>query len=197
MQEHKTEDLLGMMERLRRLQKLMQSTESTKSTESTEIPKVSQTFTPSTPQTSMPQTSMSQTSMPQTSMSQTPMPQDAQCRENMILAAIPFLDWAYQKDLYVVVRLMQMRRMCEGGLLEARSKEEAPHIRRQKMLEAILPCLPKQEQQQLDFICRMMRAKYILEQREDLHAGMGKTGNTSLGGRKDTFVTGSGGKKPG
>lgn len=178
MEEQKTEDLLGMMDmmqRLRRLQKLMQGPENTQSTkQNSEMPKA-----------------------PQMPITKPPVPQDAQCTENMILAAIPFLDWAYQKDLYIVVRLMQMRRMCEGGLLEARSKEEAPQIRRQKMLEAILPCLPKQEQQQLDFVCRMMRAKYILEQREDLHAGMGKTGNTSLGTRKDTFVAGSGGKKPG
>ena len=183
MEQQKAEDLLGMMERLRRFQKLMQSTENSDMS--------------NTAQPSISQTPISQTPMSQTSMSQTPIPQDAQCRENMILAAIPFLDWAYQKDLYVVVRLMQMRRMCEGGLLEARSKEEAPQIRRQKMLEAILPFLPKQEQQQIDFLCRMMQAKYILEQREDLYAGMGKTRNTSLGGRTDSFIARSGRKKPG
>ena len=39
--------------------------------------------------------------------------------ENVITAAIPFLDQEYQKDLYIIVRLMEMRRVFSGGMLEA------------------------------------------------------------------------------
>lgn len=41
-------------------------------------------------------------------------------RENMISAAIPFLDREYQKEIYIIVRLMEMRRVLDGGLLEMR-----------------------------------------------------------------------------
>ena len=42
--------------------------------------------------------------------------------ENMITAAIPFLDQEYQRDLYIIVRLMEMRRVFSGGMLEARGR---------------------------------------------------------------------------
>lgn len=88
--------------------------------------------------------------------------------ENMISAAIPFLDWEYQKDLYIVVRLMEMRRMLSGGLLEARGKQEQPPAyRRRQMLGAMRPYLLQEERNQLDTIVKMMDLKEIMEREEE------------------------------
>ena len=46
-------------------------------------------------------------------------------RENMISAAIPFLNREYQKELYLVVRLMELRRVMGSELLETRERQEA------------------------------------------------------------------------
>ena len=43
-------------------------------------------------------------------------------RENMISAAIPFLNREYQKELYLVVRLMELRRVMGSELLETRGR---------------------------------------------------------------------------
>lgn len=87
-------------------------------------------------------------------------------KENMISAAIPFLDREYQKELYVIVRLMEMRRVLTGELLEAREKEEQPAIRRRKLLGAIQPYLQPEEKSQLETIVKIMDMKAIME-RED------------------------------
>lgn len=85
--------------------------------------------------------------------------------ENMISAAIPFLDQEYQKEIYVLVRLMEMRRVLQGGLLESREKaEEPPAVRRRKLLGAIQPHLSSQEQERLQYLCRIMDMKAIMEQ---------------------------------
>lgn len=84
--------------------------------------------------------------------------------ENMITAAIPFLDQEYQKNLYLIVRLMEMRRVFSGGLLEARSRqEEPPALRRRKMLRAVRPYLAAEERKQLDLLIKAMDMKEILE----------------------------------
>ena len=44
-------------------------------------------------------------------------------RENMISAAIPFLNREYQKELYLVVRLMELRRVMGSELLETRERQ--------------------------------------------------------------------------
>ena len=94
---------------------------------------------------------------------ETPLPFAEEKGERILMTAIPFLDWAYQKDLYVIVRLMEMRRMLSGGLLQARSKEAAPPVlRRRQMLSAIRPCLSEEEQRQLDTVLKVMDAKSIL-----------------------------------
>ena len=87
-------------------------------------------------------------------------------KENMISAAIPFLDREYQKELYVIVRLMEMKRVLTGELLEAREKEEQPAIRRRKLLGAIQPYLQPEEKNQLETIVKIMDMKAIME-RED------------------------------
>jgi len=59
-------------------------------------------------------------------------------QEDMISAAIPFLDREYQKGIYVLARLMEMKRVLGGGALETRERQEEPSdIRRQKMICAI------------------------------------------------------------
>lgn len=44
----------------------------------------------------------------------------------MISAAIPFLNREYQKELYLVVRLMELRRVMGSELLETRERQEEP-----------------------------------------------------------------------
>ncbi len=88
--------------------------------------------------------------------------------ENMISAAIPFLDWEYQKDIYIEVRLMEMRRMLSGGLLEAREKQEQPPAhRRRQMLGAVRPYLLQEERSQLDTIVKMMELRELIEREEE------------------------------
>lgn len=84
--------------------------------------------------------------------------------ENMISAAIPFLNREYQRDLYIVVRLMEMRRVLGGGLLEARERQEEPsHLRQRKLLQAVQEYLPAEERNQMQTILRMMDMKEIME----------------------------------
>jgi len=85
-------------------------------------------------------------------------------QENMISAAIPFLDREYQKDLYIIVRLMEMRRVLSGEVLEARGKqEEPPHVRRRKLLGVVQEYLPEGERQQMQRMLQMMDMKKIME----------------------------------
>ena len=110
----------------------------------------------------------------------TPLPKPAESRteiqensfgrnrnENMISAAIPFLDQEYQRDLYIMVRLMEMRRMLSGGLLEAREKQEQPPAhRRRQMLGAMRPYLSQEERSQLDTIVKVMELREIMGREE-------------------------------
>ena len=82
--------------------------------------------------------------------------EEGEKQEKMLMAAIPFLDQEYQRDLYVVVRLMEMRRMLTGGVLQARSRDTLPpSVRRRQMLSAIRPCLSQGEQTRLDTLMRV------------------------------------------
>ena len=87
--------------------------------------------------------------------------------ESMISAAIPFLDQEYQRDLYIIVRLMEMRRMLSGGLLEAREKaEQPPAHRRRQMLGAMRPYLSQEERSQLDTIVKVMELRELMGREE-------------------------------
>lgn len=88
-------------------------------------------------------------------------------RENMISAAIPFLNREYQKDLYLVVRLMEVRRVMGSELLETRERqEEPPRLRQKKLLQAVEKYVPQQERGQLRMLMKMMDMKEILGQGE-------------------------------
>ena len=85
-------------------------------------------------------------------------------QEDMISAAIPFLDREYQKELYIIVRLMEMRRVLSGDMLEARGKQEEPSaVRRRKLLNVMQEYLPERERQQLQRMLQMMDMKKIME----------------------------------
>ena len=128
---------------------------------------------------------------------ETPLPFAEEKGERILMTAIPFLDWAYQKDLYVIVRLMEMRRMLSGGLLQARSKEAVPPaLRRRQMLSAIRPCLSAEEQRQLDTVLKVMDATSILEGKDIYHGGnLEKTGSTGIGRGTHSPVAGSAERK--
>jgi len=88
-------------------------------------------------------------------------------REDMITAAIPFLDREYQKGIYVFVRLMEMKRVLGGGALETRERQEEPSdIRRQKMICAIQQYLPEAERSQMETIIKMMTVKELMGREE-------------------------------
>lgn len=85
--------------------------------------------------------------------------------ENMISAAIPFLDQEYQKDIYVVVRLMEMRRVLGEEWVQSREKQSlSAKTRRRQMLSAMRPYLPHTEQGQLDTAMKLMDLREIMEQ---------------------------------
>lgn len=90
-------------------------------------------------------------------------------QEKMIYAAIPFLDRDYQKNLYVIVRLMELRRvMGQGELLESRSrtKDDIP-TRRKKLLQALKPYLEVSDRRSIDHMVKMMDMKRIMERKEE------------------------------
>ena len=121
--------------------------------------------------------------------------EEGEKQEKMLMAAIPFLDQEYQRDLYVVVRLMEMRRMLTGGVLQARSRDTLPpSVRRRQMLSAIRPCLSQGEQTRLDTLMRVMDAREILIQQEGLD-GLDKGTNGSAGRGTAAADPGSSGKK--
>lgn len=87
--------------------------------------------------------------------------------ENMISAAIPFLNWEYQRDLYIVVRLMEMQRVLGGSLLETRGRqEEPPRLRQRKMLGAVQEYLLPEERRRLQTLLKMLDIKEIMEQED-------------------------------
>ena len=87
--------------------------------------------------------------------------------ENMISAAIPFLDREYQKEIYIIVRLMEMRRVLDGGLLEMRQKQEdPPALRRRKLLGAVQPYLPAEERNRMETILKMMDMREMMGREE-------------------------------
>lgn len=91
----------------------------------------------------------------------------AACRENMISAAIPFLNREYQKELYLVVRLMELRRVMGGELLETRERQEEPlRLRQRKLLQAVEKYVSQQERGQVRLLLKMMDMKEILGQGE-------------------------------
>jgi len=121
--------------------------------------------------------------------------EEGEKQEKMLMAAIPFLDQEYQRDLYVVVRLMEMRRMLTGGVLQARSRDTLPpSVRRRQMLSAIRPCLSQGEQTRLDTLMRVMDARELLIQKEGLD-GLDKGTNGSAGRGTAAADPGSSGKK--
>ena len=123
--------------------------------------------------------------------------EEGEKQEKMLMAAIPFLDQEYQRDLYVVVRLMEMRRMLTGGVLQARSRDTLPpSVRRRQMLSAIRPCLSQGEQTRLDTLMRVMDAREILIQKEGLD-GLDKGTNGSAGLGTAAADPGSSGKNQG
>ncbi len=90
-------------------------------------------------------------------------------QEKVIYAAIPFLDREYQKNLYVFVRLLEIRRiLSQGELLESRSRiREEPSIRRKQLLQAVKPYLSPTEKRSIDSIVKAMDMKYILDRKEE------------------------------
>lgn len=133
------QDTLRMLERMERLRKLMGNAGERQERQNAAMPSVSL-------------------------QEKREMPFGGSVGENMITAAIPFLDQEYQKNLYLIVRLMEMRRVFSGGTLEARSRqEEPPSLRRRKMLRAVRPYLGVEEQKRLDLLMKAMDMKEILE----------------------------------
>lgn len=86
--------------------------------------------------------------------------------ENILFSAIPFLDLEFQKNIFVVVRLMELRRVLEGTKLEAREKQEDPVYRRHKMLRAVKPFLATDDKNQLDTMLKIMEIRDILDRKE-------------------------------
>ena len=92
--------------------------------------------------------------------------------ENIIYASIPFLDREYQKYLYVIVRLLEMRRVLQedwGETLEARSRtKDNVKVRRRNLLQAMRPYLTKEEKQKIDIVVKAIDMKNIMEWKEEL-----------------------------
>lgn len=92
--------------------------------------------------------------------------------ENIIYASIPFLDREYQKYLYVIVRLLEMKRVLQeqwGETLEIRSRpKDSIKMRRRNLLQALRPYLTKEEKQNIDFVVKAIDMKNIMEWKEEM-----------------------------
>lgn len=92
--------------------------------------------------------------------------------ENIINASIPFLDREYQKYLYVIVRLLEMKRVLQeewGETLEVRSKtKDNVKMRRKNLLQALRPYLSKEEKQRIDIVVKAIDMKNIMEWKEEM-----------------------------
>ena len=92
--------------------------------------------------------------------------------ENMIYASMPFLDREYQKYLYVIVILLEMKRVLQqqwGETLEIRSRpKESVKMRRRNLLQALRPYLTKEEKQSIDIVVKAMDMKNIMEWKEEM-----------------------------
>ena len=90
----------------------------------------------------------------------------------MIYASIPFLDREYQKYLYVIVILLEMKRVLQqqwGETLEIRSRpKESVKMRRRNLLQALRPYLTKEEKQSIDIVVKAMDMKNIMEWKEEM-----------------------------
>jgi len=91
-------------------------------------------------------------------------------QEKMLSAALPYLDKAYRKDIYLLGRILELRRVMSGaGILETREgaqeEEEDAYIRQNKLLQAIRPHLSAQDQGKVDMLVKMMQV------REMMHSG--------------------------
>ncbi|MDD4844336.1 MAG: hypothetical protein PHU31_08390 [Anaerotignum sp.] len=86
--------------------------------------------------------------------------------EKILCAAIPFLDMEFQKNIFVAVRFMELRRVLEGTKLEAREKQEDPVYRRHKLLRAVRPYLATEDRTQLDTMIKFMEIKEFMDHKE-------------------------------
>ena len=74
--------------------------------------------------------------------------EEGEKQEKMLMAAIPFLDQEYQRDLYVVVRLMEMRRMLTGGVLRPAAGILCRHLCAEgRCFQPFAPACPKANRQ--------------------------------------------------
>lgn len=92
-------------------------------------------------------------------------------REKVIHAAIPFLDQEYQKDLYIIVRLLEMRRVMSqpDALLESRSrgvKTIDTAQRRRQLLQAVRPYLNAGERSRVDQMAKLMEVRQIMDRKD-------------------------------
>ncbi len=88
--------------------------------------------------------------------------------EEMLRAAIPFLDREYQKNISVMVLVMEASRILSQGTLQARSRQDRPPlVRRKQLLEAIRPYLSETEKQQADGMMRILKMREIWERSEN------------------------------
>lgn len=82
----------------------------------------------------------------------------------LVNAAIPFLDKEYQKNIFIAIRLMEMRRAMNTDMVVMQRQEthrESSIERRNKMLAAMRPYLNHDERQKLDVLMKAMEMKKI------------------------------------
>lgn len=84
----------------------------------------------------------------------------------MLSAAIPFLDKEYQKNIFIAVKLLELRRAGNMKLLHIQSDESLPMVknkdRRGPLLRAIRPYLSQEEQKNIDMMLKVMKVKSIM-----------------------------------
>lgn len=83
---------------------------------------------------------------------------------NILNAAIPFLDKDLQKQVYVTIKLMEMKNVQQVQPVHVQSMEAPadPIKKRNGLLRAIQPYLTKEESKQIDLLTKLMEVRKFM-----------------------------------
>ena len=87
-----------------------------------------------------------------------------------IYASIPFLNEEYQRSIYIVVKLMELKRVFDMPVISIQSKtsQKSSFERRRELLNTIREYIPKEDATKLDNILRFMEMRRLMNIKEEM-----------------------------
>ena len=81
---------------------------------------------------------------------------------NILKASIPFINREYQRDLFVIVKLMEIKDGDKTIVMQEKNGQENMYKRRTELLKAVRPYLKSEEKEQADIILKAMQIKALM-----------------------------------